>query len=278
MANLRGWSFAIVFGTGAVILLTLYVASPFLASRFEVFARPRPAQETVSASATVLVRPSVAYKPPAAYHLSSLRTAVVFSYKTPIDVNDTADISATLSQDDVVELLISAPVAASGAVSNSNVDDGMEAGVYRIAKLGRPITLHLQGIGFDWDNRNDILLKAQTPLPVTEHWAPRPKAPGDYVLTFPMRDVNGVVSATAAKWDEVKIDINGKQSKVGGSDDVTLLISVYTHGVPARWFDQATLWGGVLSAALGSGFAGKALLSFLDRRSGSSDDAPARDG
>ena len=124
MANLRGWSFAIVFGTGAVILLTLYVASPFLASRFEVFARPRPAQETVSASATVLVRPSVAYKPPAAYHLSSLRTAVVFSYKTPIDVNDTADISATLSQDDVVELLISAPVAASGAVSDSNVDEG----------------------------------------------------------------------------------------------------------------------------------------------------------
>jgi hypothetical protein len=103
-------------------------------------------------------------------------TRIEIKYLTPIDVNDTADVQARLSQEEVVEL-------PSGRTENA------------VSRLEWAIVLRLDGSGFDW-TEHDIPIKQGTPLAVTEHWVPRAKDTGEYVLRFPLRDINHAGTAS----------------------------------------------------------------------------------
>jgi hypothetical protein len=81
-------------------------------------------------------------------------TLIDINYHTPIDVNDTADIEASVRQQ--------------GAGAGSE---------YELKALDWPVTLRLDGPGLEW-TEHDIPIKEGTPLPVTEHWVPRAKAAG----------------------------------------------------------------------------------------------------
>jgi len=91
----------------------------------------------------------------------------------------------------------------------------------------------------DW-NQNDIPIKKGTPLAVNEHWTVRAKSPGEYLMRFPLKDNNHAAESDGSVLDRVKVTVNGAERAAGGSDDVTLPISVHKYGMPARWIEWVT--------------------------------------
>jgi hypothetical protein len=79
-----------------------------------------------------------------------------------------------------------------------------------------------------------------------------------------------VASARDSVPDIVNVTINGAAQEARGSDDLTLPISVWTRGMPAKWYDQLTFWGSIISfivvSVLGTGIGGQLLMKWLDAR------------
>lgn len=252
---------AALFGVAAVLGL-LNLIGPFLAFHIAVIAQQRPPQRLMEASAvaTELVPPSAffAVAPGVKIRSATLRTLLDFKYLTPIDVNQTADVSVVLRQEVVAKQERPPPVSTRP---------------YEVSQLNWSVTLRLEGPGFDW-TVNDILLKQNTPLPVTEHWVPRAKAAGEYVMRFTLRDINHAAESRrlASVSDTVKVRVNGVAQEARGSDDLTLPISVWTHDITARWYGRLTFFGAAISGlaslmaiAFGTGW-GTALLRAMRRR------------
>jgi hypothetical protein len=101
--------------------------------------------EPVPPSAFFAVGPGVTIRS------ATLRTLLEFKYVTPIDVNQTADISVMLRQELYAEWQRPLP----GSTRT-----------YEVSQLNWPVTLRLEGPGFDWTS-NDIPLKQNTPLPAS---------------------------------------------------------------------------------------------------------------
>jgi hypothetical protein len=173
-----------------------------------------------------------------------------FKYATPIDVNQTADVSVVLRQE-------------FGAEEERPPPDGTHTYKGELDQLGWPVTLRLEGLGLDW-TMNNIPLKQDTALPATEHWVPRAKAAGEYVMRFPLRDINHAAERHGFAFvsDTVKVTVNGVKKDVHDSDDLTLPLSVWMLDMPKWWYDQLTFWGSILSFILGSGIGGKLLIKW----------------
>lgn len=254
---------AALFGVAAVLGL-LNLIGPFLAFHIAAIAQQRPPQRLMEASVveTEPVPPSAffAVAPGVKIRSTTLRTLLDCKYVTPIDVNQTADVSVVLRQEVVAEQERPPP----GSTRT-----------YEVSQLNWPVTLRLEGPGFDW-TVNDILLKQNTPLPVTEHWVPRAKAAGEYVMRFTLRDINHAAESHgfASVSDTVKVTINGVSKDARGSGDVTLPISIWTHGIPAQWWDWVTSYGsaisglaGLLASVFGIGWGTKLLRAMRRRTS-----------
>jgi hypothetical protein len=203
----------------------------------------------------------------------SRTTLVDIDYHTPIDVNDTADIKASVRQEERVWRMVG-PAGAQHPdyYSGGPISDSDPRWPQPILRLEWPITLWLDGTGLKW-TENSIPIKEGTPLPVTEHWVPRAKTAGDYVMKFRLRDINHAAESHgfASVSDKVKVTVNGTEQDAGGSDDVPLPISIWTHGIPARWFDRVTFFGTAISGlealmvgVFGTGW-GTALLKLMRR-------------
>jgi hypothetical protein len=225
---------AAFFGVGAVLGL-LNLIGPFLAFHIAAIAQQRPPQRLMEASVEAeSVWPDplfAAPAPPGVPNRTTLRTLLDFKYVTPIDVNQTADISVVLRQE----------------LDAERPPPGYPR-TYEVGQLKWPVTLRLEGPGFDWTS-NDIPLKQDTPLPATEHWVPRAKVAGEYVMRFPLRDINHAAESPGggSVSDTVKVTVNGASKDARGSDDVTLPISIWTHDMPARWWDRVTFYGSAIS-------------------------------
>jgi hypothetical protein len=182
--------------------------------------------EPVPPSAFFAVGPGVTIRS------ATLRTLLEFKYVTPIDVNQTADISVMLRQELYAEW--QRPLPGSRRT-------------YEVSQLNWPVTLRLEGPGFNW-TFNDIPLKQNTPLPATEHWVLRAKVAGQYVMRFALRDINHAAESPGggSVSDTVKVTVNGASKDARGSDDVTLPISIWTHDMPARWYVRLTFFGAVI--------------------------------
>jgi hypothetical protein len=222
---------------------------PFPGEQLPVFGGTQAAEATVTASGQI--NASTFEGPNTLGSRFTWATLIEINYRTPIDVNDTADIEASLRQEEA----------------------GAGVKHHELESTDWPITLRLDGPGLDW-TEHDIPIKEGTPLPVTEHWVPRAKAAGEYVMRFRLRDINHAVESHGFHIvsDTVKVTVNGVYRDAHGSDDMTLPIAIWTHGIPARWFDRLTFFGTAISglAALmvgvfGSGW-GTALVKAMRRR------------
>jgi hypothetical protein len=268
----------------AAVLGALHLAAPFLASHFEVLEEPRPQEATVTASSAIDASTTVTIPPlglpddvivgvPRREQITRT-TLIDINYRTPIDVNDTVDIGASLRQEQRIFRMVGPPGAEHpDYYSGGPISDIDPRWPQPIERLAWPITLHLDGLGFEWIEY-DIPIKEGTPLPVTEHWVPLAKAAGKQVMRFRLRDINHAAESHgfASVSDDVKVKINGVVHDAHGSDDVALPISVWTHGIPANWLYWLTFFGTAISglAALmvgvfGSGW-GAALLNSMRRR------------
>jgi hypothetical protein len=259
----------------AAALVAANVFAPQIAARSSLFAQPRPAEKVVLASAVVAERPGpIVGSPSGQTRGTTIQTTFDIKYRTPIDVNDTADIAVTVAQQSVVQSQTPYGVRAAGANIVSDADPS--PGTHPLAQLQWPITLRLDGSGFDW-TEHEIAIRGGTPLPITEHWIPRAKEAGEYQLRLPLQDINRAVSAQVTdvpKQDVVKVSINGSARAAGGSDDITLPISVWTHLMPARWFTIVTAIGAFLSFLFGTGFLGRAILQRMGGRNHDDDNDP----
>jgi hypothetical protein len=270
---------AIAFLMLSVVFGALHLGASLVASRFEFLAEPRPPDEAITASIAIEASKIVERhllgppgEPIAAIpvqHLVTRATIIEINYLTPIDVNNTADISARLSQEEVDEQF--GPLGP----EHRQFDLNHRWDIYHpIERLDWPIILRLDGPGLEW-TEHDIAIKKGTPLAVTEHWVPRAKNAGEYVMRFPLRDINhaGTGSGFRSGSNKVQVIVNEVESKVGGSDDVTLPLSIWTHGIPARWFDLLTLiaaivtgLGTILTGAFGAAW-GTGFLKRMRKRS-----------
>jgi hypothetical protein len=239
-------------------LFALYFGGPSLARRVGLLAEARPPQRTITASLAFDASIIVTLSPPVPPGTPMVReqdryrqertTFIEIVYRTPIDVNDTADIQARLSQEERRRPLHPPPgSAAAYGLPTSDTDPSLP---HPVQRLDWAITLHLDGAGLEW-GQQDIPIKTGTPLAVTEHWTPRPKGdPGDFVLRFPLKDVNHAAEAKSySVSDEVKVNVNGVQSFLHGSDDLTLPISITKYGLSARGNDWLFLVGAIITGA-----------------------------
>jgi hypothetical protein len=254
-----------------------------LARRFPSLAKPRPPDRDVAISVTVEASklfdvpsdipngtPIASFRRPRLQ--VTRRTLIEISYHSPIDITQTASISARLSQS-----VRSRRVKEENGHVLPNYDEPVSdsdpyTGEGDVVRLPWDVTLSLGGLGFDW-TQNDILIKINTPLAVTEKWAPRAKEAGDYVLRFPLKDINHAAIQNGEVSDDVAMTINREKQTVKGSDDVLLPISVHKDFLPAFWFQLLLLLGAgitglsaILAQVFGEGWGGKALKWLGGRR------------
>lgn len=259
----------VVFLSAGVVFGVIHIMAPSLASQFDLFAVHRPPEQTIRASIAIKtsktlewnydndVSPggAVAKGPggqiPVAKKWIDRTTLIDIKYKTPIDVNSTADIMVNLQQEQIDHHY------------NEEIETNYSPKVRAIPQLDWPIVLRLEGLGLEWPV-NDIPIKQGSPLPLCDHWTPRAKAAGDYILRFPLKDINHAAESSAFHFvsDDVHVTVNGVGHHVSDSDDVTLSLKVFKYGLPARWIDLGTAIlciSSFITAILGPGW-GKTLL------------------
>ena len=245
--------------------------------------RPRPAkappQQLVTASITVeqsadFMRPTeslpsgtpIAGVPKGDRFLRS--TIIEIRYQTPIDVNRTATIGATLRQElDSVPLVgmpgdwkpdYFAPIRDTDPPRHTDVH-----------ALPFAVKLRLEGLGLDW-TQQEIPIRKNTPLAVTVGWNARAKAPGEYTLRFPLQDINHAVETNSYGHasDRVVVTVNGVKEEHSGSDDVMMPLSVFQYGVSPRVVDWSRLLGSIFLALFGAGCVTTLLQSWFKRGNG----------
>jgi hypothetical protein len=248
-----------LFGLCAAFVI-LYFAGPFLASRFDSLAEPRPPAQDITASIEIEAAAPEYFDSPhvppgieiatVARRKQRVRTTLIdIHYHSPIDVNDTADIEASLRQNERIRRVVDPLHAGQPDYPAVISDSDPSFDVLEVTQLEWPVVLRLDGLGLDWAD-NAIPIKVGTPLAVTEHWTPRAKTAGEFVLRFRLQDINNAAASNGfpSVSDTVTMTINDVERIAAGSDDVTLPLSIWTHGMPARWFDRMTYFGAAFSA------------------------------
>jgi hypothetical protein len=261
-----------------------HLTAPWLASGFELLAEPRPPEQAIKASIVISASMTIEEYPQELPPGSKIvgvpgrkritrDTLIDISYRTPIDVNDTADIEASLSQQQTVLRVVGPPGYEHPDYGAPLSDTGPSLGPYAIPRLDWQVNLRLEGAGLEWLEQ-DIIIKQGTPLAVHEHWGPRAKDAGEYLLRFPLRDINRAAETQGfgSVSDDVKLTVNGVEHDVGGSDDVILPLSVWKHDMPARWLDRLTFVAAaitglatVMVGVFGTGWGAK-LIKWVGRR------------
>lgn len=240
--------FSSVATVACLVFAALYALGPSLASRFTFLAR-RP--ESFTALVGSGPPTSALYIAP----LVSIETLLTIKYLTPIDVNSTADIEVKVEQQIYVD----------EQATRGKGRDLPPPGLHQIEHLEWPISLVLNGPGFEW-TENEIQVAKGASLPITLHWIPRPKAAGEYQLRLVANDINAPLMMNTRNSDTVTVTTNGTEKILRKSDNVTLPISVWTYGVPKLWFQWFTLTGTVISAVFGGGGFTKLLITYLKTR------------
>lgn len=273
---------------GSIVFGALQLLGPFLARHFDFFAEPRQPEKKIAASIAITSSKTTEWEkeeplPDGAVIAKgpgpkvrqarawSVRTTLIdITYETPIDVNSTADIAATVRQEQTdhrrsPELAASAHQGANGASSLSFSDDSASE-PYAIQKLDWTIVLRLDGTDLAW-LVNDIRIDQRAGLPVTKHWTARAKTAGEYKLRFPLQDINRAAGTKGfSVADVIKASINGVDKPSGKDNDLTLPLSVREHFMTARWFTSLAAFLGFMAALVtvmektfGSGWASKLL-------------------
>ena len=263
---------AVVIGLLGVgcLLTAAYLGVPLIFSRS--VPNPPP-QQTITASISIegfgdfSIAPDPSTGPIVAerHRERIFRSTIIdITYKTPADVNETANIQASLR----VQLHHMRLIGSPGHEQPDYTAPVLESDYSDADKLPFAVTLRLEAVGLDW-TQQDIPVKKDTPLAVQVNWAPRAKAPGEYTLRFPLRDINHAAETEGfgRTTDRVDVTINGKKEERGGSDDVTLPLSVTQWGRSARTIDWFKLGWTVLLGLFGAGFLWKALEKLIKHKS-----------
>lgn len=192
------------------------------------------------------------------------KTNINIEYQSPLDVSATADIKVELKQEEERRR-----VAGPGNLPTdyySPLND-TESKYFILTRLPFDIMLRMEGVGLEWTEQN-IRVKSGTPLPFRDGWAPRAKDPGDYVLRFPLRDINRAAESQSSVGvsDNVGVTVNGQTESRGGSDDVTLPLTFLKYDMSARTIDWLNALWTVFLGLFGTAAFAKALKWFMDDR------------
>jgi hypothetical protein len=200
-----------------------------------------------------------------------LRTRLDVSYESPIRVDQSATVSATVRQIYVLDRGAPEKPSPNGPVSDSPEPRISET---ELNRLQWNASVRLTSTAFDFaDGDAERQIKAETPLPVNLVWHPSPKEPGLWKLTLNLRDLNGNARTLGGGFldrgkadDSVEVTMDGKSKVVQASDDISIPVDVWTeYGVPEIVVKWVTALFAVLTALMGAGAAFYAVLGRLLR-------------
>jgi hypothetical protein len=271
---------------GGIVFGVVNLLGPFLARHFDFLAVPRPPEQKIVASTEVTSSKTTEWEqeeplPNGAVIASgpgpkvrqrrawSVRTTLIgISYETPIDVNSTANIAVSVRQEQT-DHRRSMDVSAnahqvSGNASGFRFNDDSESEPYAIRELEWPLVLRMDGLGLDWLVQ-EITIDSKAQLPATRHWSVMAKKARDYVLLFQVRDINRAAGDKGfSGMDTVNVSINGVGQSFKYGSDLSLPLSVWEYGMPARWFKMVSLLAAAITSVgmvrvFGSGWGSRLL-------------------
>jgi hypothetical protein len=245
--------------TSTIVFLAAYGATPYLI-RHGLY-EPR-SERKLEATAEVTTR-----EPTASIYDLYVRTSLAIKYRSPVRSGSSAEVQVTIAQTQLPR-----PNPTYSMIKSDSPPPPEE-----ITMLQWPIELSLKA-------SEAAELKKLAPgasLPATLIWAPIFKSDTDEVtLVLSARNLDGAERSKDAGGDlrarlnespKLSLNINGKSSEVGISNDIALPISVYKNGVPVWLWEYATLGGSVLgfSSAILTGFASRIWMWITGKRSAS---------
>jgi hypothetical protein len=245
--------------TFAIFFLTAYAATPYLA-RHGLFVTD--SGRKLQATAEVTTR-----EPTASILDLYVRTSLAITYRSPVRSGSSAEVQVTISQKEL-------PTPNPGY---SSIQSDSPPPPKEVTTLQWPIELSLKA-------SDAPVLKTLEPgasLPAVLIWAPTFKSDTDEVTLVLSaknlsgaerpKDSSGNLRAMLNEAPKLSLNINGKTSEVGISNDIALPISVYKNGIPVWLWEDVTLGasvlGFILTSAILTGFASRIWSRITGKRS-----------
>jgi hypothetical protein len=245
--------------TSTFFFLAAYVAAPYLA-RQGLFVTD--SGRKLQATAEVTTR-----EPTASILDLYVRTSLAITYRSPVRSGSSAEVQVTISQKEL-------PTPNPGY---SSIQSDSPPPPKEVTTLQWPIELSLKAS----EAAEVKKLAPGTSLPVTLIWAPTFKSDTDEVTLVLSaknlggaerpKDSGGNLRAKLNDAPKLSLNINGKTSEVGISNDIALPISVYKNGSPVWLWENVTLGasvlGFILTSAILTGFASRIWSRITGKRS-----------
>jgi hypothetical protein len=198
-----------------------------------------------------------------------VRTSLAITYRSPVRSGSSAEVQVTISQKQL-------PTPNPGY---SSIQSDSPPPPKEITTLRWPIELSLKAS----DAPEVKKLSPGASLPAILIWAPTFKSDTDETtLVLSANNLSGAerpndsggnLRASLNANPKLSLNINGKTSEVGISNDIALPISIYKNGIPVwLWEDVtlgASLLGFILTSAILTGFASRMWSKITGKRSAS---------
>lgn len=178
------------------------------------------------------------------------RVNIEISYISPIRVNQSLEVRATLRQMNLVF----------GSVGNTDPPPSQEA-----LRLTQPLVLRLSSPAFTLASEDARKAFSQgTPLPARTAWVPIANRPGSWrlLITVDFED-GGSSAALSAQEQIIVVNMRNARTVINFGEPIVLPIEVYVEqGIPAHIFEIATLLGSFIAFVVGSSIVTGALSKF----------------